>query len=138
MALTPKQEYFCRLVASGKDYTTAYLTAYDWNGSNNGAAVEAIKLVNREDIQEKLKALMKPKEIAVQRDSINARKEQIDFIKSRIEHCLQTEDEQSIIRYTDMLNKINALYKETETEQKPDSSVNNLDISTLKRLSGVG
>jgi hypothetical protein len=138
MALTPKQEHFCRLVASGKDYTTAYLTAYDWNGSNNGAAVEAIKLVNREDIQEKLKALMKPQELAVQRDSINARQKQIDFIQSRIDHCLKENDEQSIIRYTDMLNKVYALYKETEQDVKPESNVNNLDISVLKRLSGVG
>lgn len=138
MALTPKQEYFCRLVASGKDYTTAYLTAYDWHGSKAGAANESMLLANKPEIQEKIKTLIKPMEIAAQKESVNARKEQIDFIKSRIEHCLQTEDEQSIIRYTDMLNKINALYKETETEQKPESTVNNLDISTLKRLSGVG
>ena len=137
MALTPKQEHFCRLVASGKDYTTAYLTAYDWNGSNNGAAVEAIKLVNRADIQEKLQALMKPQEIAIQRDSITARQKQIDFIQSRIEHCLAVDDEQSIIRYTDMLAKIHGLYKDTEQEQKQQSTVSNLDTSILKRLSGV-
>ena len=137
MALTPKQEHFCRLVAGGKDYTTAYLTAYDWNGGKAGAAIEATKLVNREDIQERLLALMKPMEIAIKKDSINARQKQIDFIQSRIEHCLTTGDEQSIIRYTDMLNKINALYKDTEQQETPQSTVNNLDISTLKRLSGA-
>ena len=137
MALTPKQEHFCRLVASGKDYTTAYLTAYDWNGSNSGAAVEAIKLVNREDIQEKLKALMKPQEIAIQRDSINARQKQIDFIQSRIEHCLTTGDEQSIIRYTDMLNKAFSLYKDNEQTADKEDNVNNLDISVLQRITSV-
>lgn len=135
MPLTPKQEHFCRLVASGKDYTTAYLTAYDWNGSNNGAAVEAIKLVNRTDIQEKLKTLMRPMEIAQQRDGLNARKEQIEYIKRRIALCEQKDDEQSIIRYTDMLNKINALYKETELEKTQENNVATLDIETLRKLS---
>lgn len=137
MALTPKQEYFCRLVAGGKDYTNAYLTAYDWNGSKAGAANEGLILANKPEIQDKIKALIKPLEIAAQKETVNARKQQIEFIQSRIEHCLKVEDEQSIIRYTDMLNKINALYKDTEQEQKPESTVNNLDVATLKRLSGV-
>lgn len=136
MALTPKQEHFCRLVASGKDYTTAYLTAYDWNGSKAGAANEGLLLANKPEIQDKITTLIKPLEISAQKDNINARQRQIEFIQSRIEHCLAVEDEQSIIRYTDMLNKLYALYKETETEDKPQTSINQLDINTLKRLSG--
>lgn len=137
MALTPKQEYFCRLVASGKDYTTAYLTAYDWNGSKAGAANESMILANKPEIQEKIKTLVKPLEIAAQKETINARQKQIDAIQERIEICKQKEDEQSLIRYYDMLNKIYALYKETEQETKQESTVNSLDISVLKRLSGV-
>lgn len=137
LALTPKQEHFCRLVASGKDYTTAYLTAYDWNGSKAGAANEGLILANKPEIQAKITTLIKPLQIDSQRETLNARKEQIEYIKQRIALCEQREDEQSIIRYTDMLNKINALYKETETEVKQESTVNTLDISTLKRLSGV-
>ena len=76
-------------------------------------------------------------EEAAKIQGLNARQQQIDFIQSRIEHCLKVDDEQSIIRYTDMLNKINALYKETEQEQKTESTVNNLDTGILKRLSGI-
>lgn len=137
MALTPKQEHFCRLVASGKDYTNAYLTAYDWNGSTAGAQQESLKLVNKPEVQAKIQTLLKPLEIAAVKDSVNSRKEQIEYIKKRIELCEQKDDEQSIIRYTDMLNKINNLYKETDQEIKQENTVNNLDISTLKRLSGV-
>lgn len=137
MALTPKQEHFCRLVASGKDYTNAYLTAYDWNGSTAGAQQESLKLVNKPDIQARIQALLKPMEIAAQKDTLNARQEQIAFIRERIAICQQKEDEQSIIRYTDMLNKINALYKDTEAEQKQESSVVKLDMDTLKKLSGA-
>lgn len=138
MALTPKQEYFCRLVASGKDYTTAYLTAYDWNGSKAGAANEALILANKPEVQEKIKALIKPMEIAAQKENVNARQKQIQEIEERIKLCKEREDEQSLIRYYDMLNKIYALYKDTEQDVKPESTVNNLDISVLKRLSGVG
>ena len=134
MALTSKQEYFCRLVASGKDYTTAYLTAYDWNGSKSGAANEGLILANKPEVQEKIKALIKPMEIAAQKESVNARQKQIKFIESRIEHCLNTGDEQSIIRYTDMLNKINALYKENDTVEKDNNNLETIDTSRLFKL----
>ena len=134
MALTPKQERFCREIASGKDYINAYLTAYDWKGSDGGAYTEAIRLANREDIQERIKALQKPLEIAIQKDSITARQKQIDFIQSRIQICMDNGDEQSIIRYTDMLNKINALYKDTETEEKRESSISGLSTEALQKV----
>ena len=136
MALTEKQRAFCRNIVSGMTNKDAYISAYNCN-SDNAAWIESTKLLNRNDIQAEIKTLRKPIELKVQTQALNARQQQIDFIQSRIEHCLKVEDEQSIIRYTDMLNKINALYKETETEQKTDSSVNNLDTSVLKRLSGV-
>lgn len=137
MALTPKQEKFCQCIVSGMSGKDSYITAYETNGNPNNAYVESSKLLLRDDIQKRIFTLRKPQEQAAQIQGLNARQQQIEFIQSRIDHCLKTNDEQSIIRYTDMLNKINALYKETETEQKTDSSVNNLDISVLKRLSGV-
>ena len=137
MALTPKQENFCRQIASGKDYITAYKNSYDWKGNDNGAYTEAIKLANREDIQTKIKTLQKPIEIAIQKDSINARQKQIDEIQKRIEICKAKEDENSLIRYMDMLNKIYSLYKENETETKNENIVDNIDTSILKRLTGV-
>lgn len=138
MALTPKQEYFCRLVASGKDYTTAYLTAYDWNGSKAGAANESLILANKPEIQEKIKTLLKPMELAAQKESVNARQQRIDFILERIRLCEEKDDEQALIRWNDQLCKIYNLYRDNEQDNnKPESTVNTLDISVLKRLSGV-
>lgn len=134
MALTPKQELFCRLVASGKDYTTAYLTAYDWNGSKAGAANESMLLANKPEIQEKIKTLLKPMEIAAQKDSVNARKTQIDFILERIAICREKEDEQSIIRYTDMLNKIYGVYKEENTTEQNTNSLTNINTDMLNKI----
>ena len=137
MALTPKQEHFCRCVASGMDYKNAYLTAYDWTGGDNGAAIEGLKIANKPDVQEKIKTLMKPLEISNQAKSVNARQQQIDFIKDRIIICKEKGDEQSIIRYTDMLNKIHGIYKEeTDTNtQKP--ALSNVDTETLAKLVNV-
>ena len=135
--LTTKQETFCRAVASGKSYIDSYLSAYDWNGSDNGAYTEAIKLANREDIQERIKALQKPLEIKAQQEALTARQQQIDFIQSRIEICKAKDDEQSLIRWSEQLNKIYNLYKDTEEEHKPETTVSELDIHTLKKLSGT-
>jgi phage terminase small subunit len=136
MALTEKQEKFCRAIVSGMTNKDAYMSAYNCQ-SENAAWIESTKLLNRDDIQAKIKTLRKPIELKVQTEAINARQKQIEAIQERIELCKQKDDEQSLIRYYDMLNKIYALYKETETEIKPESSVNNLDVNTLKRLSGV-
>ena len=68
---------------------------------------------------------------------INERQQQIDFIKSRIAECIKKDDEQSLIRWNEQLNKIYALYKETETEQKTDNKVNNLDTGTLIKLADI-
>lgn len=137
MALTPKQEKFCQNIVSGMSGKDSYISAYDTKCSDQVAYNEASKLLLRKDIQQRIFDIRKPLEQAAQIKALSARDKQIEFIQSRIDHCLTIGDEQSIIRYTDMLNKINALYKETEQEQKTDSSVNNLDISVLKRLSGV-
>lgn len=137
MALTPKQEKFCQNIVSGMSGKDSYISAYDFNGKASTAYEEASRLMLREDIQKRIFTLRKPQEQAAQIEGFNARKQQIEAIQERIELCKKKDDEQSLIRYYDMLNKIYALYKETETEQKTDSSVNNLDISVLKRLSGV-
>ena len=91
----------------------------------------------RDDITERIMEIRKPVINLIQNKQISEREKQIKEIKQRIAICKQKEDEQSLIRYYDMLNKIYSLYKDTEQEQKPESTMNNLDISTLKRLSGI-
>lgn len=136
MALTPKQEKFCQCIASGKDGIESYMSAYDCN-SRSAANVESTKLMKRDDITERISEIRKPILNLVQNKQISERQQQIHAIKKRIEICEQKEDEQSLIRYYDMLNKIYALYKEAETPAEKENEVNNLDISVLKRLSAV-
>ena len=134
LALTEKQEKFCRNIVSGMTTKDAYISAYNTSCKDQTAWVEATRLLNREDIQNKIQALKKPIEIAVQANVQNARQEQIEFIKKRIAICEQKEDEQSLIRWNEQLNKIYALYKEVEQEEKQDQTVNNLDTNILRKL----
>ena len=80
---------------------------------------------------------LKPIKNTIANTEINERKKQINFIKERIEICKAKEDEQSIIRYTDMLNKIFSCYRENDTDEKTDQTVNHLDTATLIKLSGA-
>ena len=136
MALTVKQDNFCNYIALGKEQRESYMLAYDCN-SKRAASVESTKLLKRDDITERIKELRKPIINLEQNRIISEREKQIEEIKERIEICKQKEDETSLIRYYDMLNKIYSLYREVETEKTPDQAVNNLDVETLKKLSGI-
>lgn len=137
LKLTPKQEKFCQCIVSGMSGKDSYKTAYNTKASENTIYCESNKLLMRDDITERIKELRKPIENQINNSAINAREKQIKAIQERIEICKAKEDENSLIRYYDMLNKIYALYKETETEKKTESTVNNLDMDTLIKLSGV-
>lgn len=135
MELTPKQHKFCEYIVSGLSGKDSYLKAYDCK-SESAASVESTKLLKRDDITAKITELRKPIINLAQNNNINERKQQIEFIKERIQICKAKEDEQSIIRYTDMLNKIYNCYKDNEIDEKPETTVNSLPTATLIKLSG--
>lgn len=134
--LTQKQKNFCYNIVSGMTGIDSYMSAYNSN-NRNVANVESTKLLKRDDITEFLKEINKPILNHNQNIAISERKQQIEYIKQRIAICEAREDENSIIRYTDQLNKILNLYKESEPEKKEESTVNSLDMDTLIKLSGV-
>jgi phage terminase small subunit len=136
MDLTPKQNKFCEYIVSGLSGKDSYLKAYNCK-SEKAACIESTKLLKRDDITARITELRKPIVNLAQNTAINERQQQIDFIKSRIQECIKKDDEQSLIRWNEQLNKIYALYKETETTEKQESTVNNLDAATLRKLSGI-
>lgn len=135
--LTPKQEKFCQCIVSGMSGKDSYITAYNTNASDQVIFNESTKLLKRDDITDRIKELRKPLENHYQNIAINERQQQIDFIKSRIQECIKKDDEQSLIRWNEQLNKIYALYKDTEQEQKQENTVSTLDTTTLIKLSGT-
>ena len=132
--LTPKQTKFCEYVVSGLSYKDSYIKAYNTKCSEQVAMNEGSKLALRTDIQEHIKTISKPLEQAAQIQGLNERTKQIQEIQERIQICKDKQDEQSLIRYYDMLNKIYNLYKDTEQDQQQQNTLNNIDIDTLKKL----
>lgn len=135
--LTPKQERFCQCIISGMSGKDSYMTAYESTGSAQNAYNEASKLLAREDIQARLAVLRKPLEEAAKTKALTARDEQIEFIRGRMAICKQKDDEQSLIRWSDQLNKILSLYKEDNPIETPENQIVKVDTDLLKRLSGV-
>ena len=133
MALTEKQKAFCRNIVSGMTNKAAYQAAYNSN-SDMGAWNESAKLLQRKEIQEYIKDLSKPLEEHAKTQAINARQQQIAFILERIAICRDKDDEQSIIRYTDMLNKIHGIYKEDSQPEEQKNNLASVDTNTLEKL----
>ena len=139
MSLTPKQEAFCKCIISGMSGKDSYITAYNNNSNDNTSYKEAMKLLAREDIQERIKELNKPLEIHAQARQLSAREEQIKEIKDRINICKENKDEASLIRYYDMLNKIYSLYgKEEENIKDNTNNIEKLDNDTLNKIIRIG
>jgi hypothetical protein len=135
MPLTVKQETFCNNIIAGMSNKDAYQNAYN-SKSDNAAWIESTKLLQKKEIQEKIESLRKPIVTTIQTNALTERQKQIDFIKSRIAHCQQTEDENSLIRWSDQLNKILGIYKEDIKTEAPESTVSRLDTDTLLKIAG--
>ena len=129
-----KQENFCHNIIKGMTTKDAYINAYDTKCKDTTAYSEATKLLKREDIQKRLEALKKPLEIATAASMESARDTQIKAIKDRIAVCIAKEDETSLIRYYEMLNKIYALYKDNEQPQQSENNISNMTNETLLKL----
>ena len=134
MSLTPKMEKFCEYIVSGMSGKDAYITAYQNKSNDNTAYKESMKLLQRDDIADRIKEMRKPLELHAQTVSITERQKHIDFIKERIELCKQKEDENSIIRYMEQLAKIGGYYKEDVKEDKTENVISKMDTTTLLRL----
>lgn len=134
MALTPKQEKFCQCIVSGMSGKDSYLSAYNCD-SDNAAMVESTKLLKRDDITERLKELRKPIENLVATQAITEREKKKAIIWQRIEHCMAMDDDSSVARYMDILNKMDAEYININRNiNDNDNNIQELDTEKLLRL----
>ena len=132
MALTNKQESFCQNIIKGMSYKDAYITAYNSKGSEQNAYNEGSKLMLREDIQERIKALSKPLEQAAQQQALTEREKK----RAVLWEIINTGDNNDKCRAMDILNKMDAEYINVNVNKNdPSVDLNNIDISTLKTLS---
>ena len=129
--LSEKHKHFCReYYSNGGNGTQAYLTAYDSNSATS-AAIEASRLLQRDDIQEYLHTLNRPMERKAQSEREQKRK----LIKSRILACVDKDDDTSAARWMDILNKMDSEYININRNIDDTATVlEGVDTSTLKLL----
>jgi phage terminase small subunit len=136
LSLTPKQEKFCQCIVSGMSGKDSYLTAYENNSNDNTAYKEAMKLLDRDDIQQRIKELRKPLELHAATTALTETERIKRILWEEIENARQQQDHAAIARYTDQLNKLNNAYKDTTTIDN-DNTLDNMDTSKLLKLVGT-
>ena len=130
--LTPKQERFCQCIVSGMSGKDAYLTAYENNSNANTAYKEAMKLLDREDVQNKIKELRRPLELQAQTKALTER----DLIKEKLWSMINNSatNDSDKLRAMDILNKMNAEYINIQRIEKEETPISELDTGKLVEL----
>ena len=135
MALTPKQEKFCQCIVSGMSGKESYITAYDTKGNANTVYVESTRLLDREDIQARIKALSKPIETKAIATALSEREKKRAWLWNMIENATNDSDK---IRAMDILNKMDSEYINIQRIEKDDTPITELDTDKLIELTKIG
>ena len=131
MALTPKQEKFCRCIVSGMSGKDSYLTAYDCN-SDTTAYQESYVLLQRDDIKEYISTLKKPIEQHAIDTAINEREKKRQWLWYMVETA---ESDSDRLRAMDILNKMDSEYININRNIQDDqTAISNLDTNTLRLI----
>lgn len=126
--LTPKMEKFCQCIVSGMSGKDSYITAYENNSNANTAYKEAMKLLDRNDIQDRIKELRKPLELHAKTQALTEREK----IKDKLWEIINNSDtnDSDRIRAMDILNKMNAEYINIQRVEH-DNSMETVDTDKL-------
>ena len=133
--LTPKQEKFCQCIVSGMDGTTAYKNAYDTKANDKVCNNESRVLLFRDDITERIAELRKPLINHAQNTAQNEREKIKNILWDRLQKAIEREDDATIVKYTDQINRMNAEYINVNRNIEDKSAeIDQLDADTLRRL----
>ena len=122
--LTPKQQHFCRAVASGLTLSDAYREAY--NVSKMSAAAihnESSLLMAHHDITVRVESLQRAKDRAVIASSLSDGEKVKTKLRELLDNPTGTPAEHVALRACDLLGKTVGLYKdviETVVQRSPD------------------
>lgn len=126
--LTPKQEKFCRCIVSGMTGKDSYIAAYNNNSNDNTAYKEAMKLLDRDDVQSRIKELSKPLELQAKTEALSEREKKRAWLWNMIEHATNDSDR---IRAMDILNKMDSEYINIQRIEKDETPISTLDTEKL-------
>lgn len=132
MALTPKQEHFCRCIAQGMDGKTAYYTAYDTTCNEKVAYNEASKLLARDEIAAKVKELQVPLENHARSVALSDRDKKRAILWAFINDATLSTNER--LNAMNILNRMDADYYTAPAQDEKQNDLEKVDTSTLLRL----
>ena len=130
-ALTPKQQHFCRAVASGLTLSDAYREAY--NVSKMSAAAihnESSLLMAHHDVTVRVESLQRAKDRAVIASSLSDGEKVKTKLRELLDNPTGTPAEHVALRACDLLGKTVGLYKdviETQVQRSPEEIRAELD-----------
>lgn len=131
--LTPKMEHFSRLVASGTMAVDAYKQAYNAdNMQDNTIRREAYKLMQRDDITERVKEL----QIPLQNYGIQAHISEREHKKQILYGIVHDTGEktENKLRALDILNRMDQEYMQQLDIDDTETTIDNLDTDKLIKL----
>ena len=135
MSLTLKQEKFCQCIVSGMTAKDSYFSAYDTKCSDRVAINEGSKLMLREDIQARIKTMIEPLQAAAQSKAMTERERIKQILWDRLQKAIDREDDATIVKITDQINRMNAEYiNTTKVIEDKKSNIDDLDTETLQKL----
>lgn len=132
--LTAKESAFCEAIAAGDTVAVAYKKSYDTELTGQMLHNSGKRVLERPHVRERIEEIEKGVLNSTVEDYATVRRKQIEFIESRIEHCKKKEDEQSVIRYTDMLNRIHGVYKTETADPQQDNTLNSVSVDVLQKI----
>jgi len=121
--LTPKQQHFCRAVASGCTMSDAYREAYSV-GNMKPATInrEAHTLMSNPKITTRVEMLQRAKDRAVVATSLSDRERVLTKLRDIIANAEGTPAENTMLRACDLLGKSIGLYKDVVLDKQPDQT----------------
>ena len=133
--LTPKQEKFCQCIVAGMDGTTAYKAAYDTKANDKVCNNESRVLLFRDDITERIAELRKPLINHAQNTALTKSEKIKNILWERLQKAIEREDDATIVKYTDQINRMNSEYINVNRNIDDKSNeIDQLDADTLRRL----
>lgn len=134
--MNDKEKLFCECVSNGYTLTDSYIISHSPKTSNRDSIRNsASRLAARQDIHAYIDELTK---LSLERDKqvnlleLNTR---YKLISNRIEKCIHNGDEPNLLKYLDMLNKMQGTYISI-TKDVTERPYQNLSMDDLQALAG--
>lgn len=133
--LTDKEEIFATAIADGYSQSDAYILAYNPKTKNaNSIAAMACRIANKEDVKERINAFIDRKSDKYAYNDLLDKNKRINLIYERIQYCIDNKDENNVVKYIDMLNKLAGDYKNITVKQTDIKPLANMSIEELNKL----